>query len=369
MVFSAIKIAPRAPEAWDQTYLDTLGAIVRGTVEVVHGSSSAAPVQAADGLAANFYREVPGYPEWFVRGTIPRPTSVIRLHLFQQRAMAATLLLGVVFMLAPVLVAFLGARRGAVDGTRSPWAHSQAEALGVERFARLSVEREAALQLEQHERARAEESLRLSRDALDRSLDERIRLGRELHDNMSQTLYAVTLTLESVRRKMTAAPEIEQRLDQCMAELRRLNQEVRAHIRELGPESVRSEPLAVALSSMLHALVPESIVLDQRLDPLALSLVRPEHTAEVVNLVREAVSNSVRHARASRITMRAAHDAGAVAISVTDDGVGFSANAAEAGHGLANMRARAVAIGADLEIDSSPNRGSRIILTFRAMPS
>ena len=364
-ICEAAALAPRAPEQWDDAYRARLGGIINGTLTLTRRATGEA-TQRASGPAASlgFTRELPGHPGWFIDGEIAQIPALNRLHLVQRRALAATIMLGLIFALAPALVAVVGARRTPSDATRSPWERTRAEAAGLERFARLSVESGEALQREHGERMRAEESLRLSRHALDHSLEERIRLGRELHDNTSQTLYAVGLTLESVRKKMTATPEIQQRLDQCMMELRRLNQEVRAHIRELGPDVVRGEPLAVAFDEMLRGLLPEQVALERRLDETALALVSPQQVPELVNLVREAISNSVRHGRASRIILRAAHDSGALAFSIADDGAGFVPAAATTGHGLANMRARAAALGAELQIDSAPGKGTRVLFTL-----
>jgi len=362
-ICEAAALAPRPPEQWDEAYRTQLGGLINGRITLTHHGEPAAPrTEAATKL--EFVRELPGHPGWFVHGEITQIPALNRLHLVQRRALAATIMMGLFFALAPAFVALVSARRNTGDGTRAPWDRARADAAGLERFARLTIERGEELQREQGERERAEENLRISRTALDHSLEERIRLGRELHDNTSQTLYAVGLTLESVRKKMTATPEIQQRLDQSIAELRRLNQEVRAHIRELGPESVRSEPLTVAFDAMLCALLPENVLLERRLDEGALALVEPRHAGEVVNLVREAVSNSVRHGHARLITLRAAHDSGTVAFSVADDGAGFTPGAEKPGHGLANMRARAAALGGDLQIESTPGAGTRVILTI-----
>jgi signal transduction histidine kinase len=280
----------------------------------------------------------------------------------QRRAFAATLMLALVLGALPVLLAFMVQRRTPAE-TRTPW---RAEAAGLERFARLSVERSDALVREQDARARVEQDLDVSRSLLERSLEDRVRLGRELHDNVSQTLYAVTLTLESVRKKMTATPEIEQRLDQCMAELRRLNQETRAFLRELEPASVHRTPLAHALTEMLAtATAASGVTVETRLEERTLESVSSRHTAEVVNIVREAVSNAVRHGRARRISLRAARDGARVAFVVADDGVGFSPSAtARSGHGLGNMQARTAALGGALQVDSAPGKGTRVLLTL-----
>ncbi len=287
-----------------------------------------------------------------------------RLRRLQSRTFAATLALALVLGAVPVTLALFASRRVPAD-TRAPW---RAEAAGLERFARLTVERGAALEREQGARLRAEEDLHVSRSLLDRSLEERVRLGRELHDNVSQSIYGVALALESVRKKMTAAPEIEQRLEQCTAELRRLNQEVRAYLRDLEPAAVQRTPLAQALGEALAATAAHGVAVDSRLEDDALSGLPGAHTPELVNLVREAASNAVRHGRARRITLRAVRRDDAVALAITDDGAGFDPAAAAPGHGLANMRARAAALGGTLHVESSPGHGTRIVLTLPVAP-
>ncbi|MFI5336884.1 MAG: histidine kinase, partial [Opitutales bacterium] len=101
---------------------------------------------------------------------------------------------------------------------------------GLTEMARLSVERGDQLVQESGARRRAEEDLQTSRSLLDQSHGERIRLGRELHDNICQTLFAMCLTLESVGKKLRDDPGTAQRINQCIAELRRLNQEVRTYL-------------------------------------------------------------------------------------------------------------------------------------------
>ncbi|MBA4138111.1 MAG: hypothetical protein C0518_12415 [Opitutus sp.] len=353
---AAYALAPRAAEAWDESYRAQLGAAVQADVRLVR--ASAPPLRPSELLHASLPL---GDGAWRIDASAVSP-ALERLEILQRRLLAATLMLALVLGALPIVIAAVNTRRTPAD-TRAPWRN---DAAGFEQFARLTVERGAALEREHGARVRAEEDLQVSRTLLDRSLDERIRLGRELHDNISQTLYAVTLTLESVRKNMTAAPAFAQRLDQCMAELRRVNQEVRAFLRDLEPDAVQRAPFATALAATLAAATSASAVeIEQRLDDDAVQLIPPQHAVEIVNLVREAVSNSVRHGRAGRITVRAARGDHAVALAVTDDGVGFSpAPGAPTGHGLGNMRARAAAMGGTLQIESAPGKGTRVLLTL-----
>jgi signal transduction histidine kinase len=187
-----------------------------------------------------------------------------------------------------------------------------------------------------------------------------------LHDNISQTLYAVCLTLESVQKKGALAPDLQQRVDQCMAELRRLNQEVRAYLRDLEPASVASHSFTGALNDLIASIAAgQDVRIEQKLDDEAVALIPPIHIAEIMNILREALSNSLRHGRARHITLLAGRSEETVALAVQDDGLGFTpAPERGRGHGLGNMQARAAALGGSLRIESAAGKGTRVLLTL-----
>ena len=83
-------------------------------------------------------------------------------------------------------------------------------------------------------------------------------------------------------------------------------------------------------------------------------------------LVREALSNATRHARAKRITLALRPSLDGAVLEITDDGIGFDPGRdhGTSHRGLGNMRARADAIGGHIEILSAPGSGTRIILTL-----
>jgi signal transduction histidine kinase len=238
----------------------------------------------------------------------------------------------------------------------------------VEHFARISVERSEALKQESGARHRAEEDLQVSRTLLDRSMQERVQLGRNLHDNICQTLYAVSLSLEGVKRTAAGAGTgtTGLRLDQCIAELRRLNHEVRSYLKDLEPDGILSQPFIEAVEAMLAGQSrSEGPKLVQDLQPDATGLITPEQTPEVVNVLREAVSNSIQHGRARTITLQARRGEQSVVFAVHDDGIGFECSTAGGkGHGLANMQARAAELGGAVKIVSAPGKGTRVLLSI-----
>ncbi|MDI1250934.1 MAG: histidine kinase [Lacunisphaera sp.] len=362
-----VAVSGRTPDQWDPGFLRELGAMLGASVEVYRTETTPA-VPAAAGSVLQFTQEIAGSPDWRLRVTFA-PPALIRVQILHQRILAAIVLLSLLLAIVPLLLALLDSRRalGPDSGTRSPWSSARASAVGMEHFAKISYERTAALAQEHDARLRAEQDLQVNRTLLDRSVDERIRLGRELHDNICQTLYAVCLTLESVQKKNTLAPELSQRVDQCMTELRRLNQEVRSFLQQLEPARMHGQSFAGALTGLIKSFtMDEEVRIEQRLDEEAVALIPSAQFPEIMNILREAVSNSLRHGRARHITLLAGRNDQQIALAVQDDGAGFvpARPRPAAGHGLGNMQARAAALGGSLRIESVPGKGTRVLLTL-----
>jgi len=356
----------RPPAQWDGAYQRELGAMLGGTVELYRTDTPPRP--AGHGSALTFTQAVAGTADWQVRVTFAGP-ALLRVQVLHQRFLAVIVLLALLLALVPLLAVLLDSRRAlSLDGaTRTPWAAVRAHATGMEHFAKISNERTAALAEEHGARVRAEEDLQVNRTLLDHSVGERIRLGRDLHDNICQTLYAVCLTLESVQKKSALGPELAQRVDQCMGELRRINREVRAYLQDLEPGRVNGQSFTGALAGMIESFAAgDGIRIEQRLDEEAVALIAPPHVAEIMNILREAVSNSLRHGHARHITVRAGRGEQSIALAVQDDGVGFAPGRprGDSGHGLVNMQARAAALGGTLRVESTPGKGTRVLLNL-----
>ena len=364
-LLEALTLSRRTPETVDPELQRALGDLLGGTVIFFRGAAPPAAITPAPGQLT-FDEQFPGAADLTARVVFALPAAG-RLAVLHQRMLVVLVLLGLTLGLIMILLT-LPRRSGADGGSRAPWLTARHEMRDLEHFARISVERSEALARESGARLRAEEDLQLSRTLLGQSQDARIRLGRELHDNLCQTLYGVSLTLEGLRAKLApdATGAAEQRVDQCVAELRRLNHEFRTYLKELEPTAVQRQPFTEALDVMLAA---QACAADTRLvrniDEEATALIPPARANEVVNVLREAISNSVRHGRPRTITIHAQRGEGCVVLAVQDDGAGFAPGAAPgAGHGLANMQARAEALGGSMRIVSAPGKGTRVLLNL-----
>jgi signal transduction histidine kinase len=219
------------------------------------------------------------------------------------------------------------------------------------------------------------DNARLHQQAADYAIvQERDRIGRDLHDGIIQSLYAVSLSLEDVPELMTSSPgEAEARVDGAIDSLQASIRELRNFIYGLRPETFDGADVPAGIVALCEQFRYNTLIeIDVDVDAEAGDTVSREHGAELLQIVREALSNAARHARARHlgVTFRRADDGPTLAVA--DDGVGFDASGPiAAGHqGLANMRARAEAIGATMRIESAVGEGTRIIVTLpsRAAP-
>jgi signal transduction histidine kinase len=196
-------------------------------------------------------------------------------------------------------------------------------------------------------------------------IDERDRIGKDLHDGIIQSMYAVSRSLEDMPDLMDEDPaEARARVDRAIDSLHDTIRELRGFIFGLRPELVDRTDLVgllVALTEQLHqnSLVEVGLDLPERLaEP-------PAHVrGELLQIAREALSNVARHAGATEATVRLNSDGKDLELEIRDNGRGFESTiAALDGHfGLANMRDRAAALGGTLQVESEPGAGTHIIV-------
>ena len=200
-------------------------------------------------------------------------------------------------------------------------------------------------------------------------LSERNRLALELHDAVSQKLFALVLSAEAastlVGRDADGAAEQLSRLQSLAQEAL---DELRALIFELRPPELERDGLCGALRKHVELIAqrrPGSIELELQ-DELA---GEPARDAEILRIAQEAIGNALRHAEAEHVRVRLGTDNGALVLEVEDDGVGFDPSADELRSrrlGLTSMEERARRLRAELEIRSERGAGTTVRL---AVPS
>ncbi len=292
----------------------------------------------------------------------PRAARLAPLPLQTALALALT---GTV--LAGLLLFSLAYRPAQPTDSKSPFRHARSEIDALAKLAQSSVAQGTELTRERDVRRRAEEDALLKEHLLTRSLEEKVRLGRDLHDGIIQSLYAVGLTLEAARGALRADPaEADRKLEQCRTLLNKSIREARAYITGLAPESLRRAGFARALDTLLAELrTGRAAEFEVEVDDDATALLSPEQSLEALQIAREAVSNALRHGGASRVKLRVHQGDREVCLLVQDNGTGFDASGGrDGGHGLGNMRARAASVGATLRVTSQPGEGTRVVATL-----
>ena len=220
------------------------------------------------------------------------------------------------------------------------------------------------------ERHRAEVDMReMNRQlrALSASLQEvreqeRTRISRELHDELGQQLTGLKLDLAWLNKRVKegrelqpdAMDEMRSQLDEAIASVRRISTELRPPILDdLGfGEAVKWQAAEVAKRSGMEVIL--------NLEAAAL-VVNSDLATALFRIVQESLTNSVRHAHASRVEINLVTDDKGLVLTVRDNGKGFVVEERQGGGiGLVSMRERAYALGGRLDISSSPGAGTII---------
>lgn len=191
------------------------------------------------------------------------------------------------------------------------------------------------------------------------TLQERQRLARELHDSVSQALYGIGLGTHTAREALESDPEQARSSLEYVIELTEAGlAEMRALIFELRPESLETEGLVAALAKQIAVLRTRyRLIVNEELgiEPdLAL-----DQKEALYRIAQEALHNTVKHARATTVTLRFIESPDEFLLEVCDDGNGFDATGLFPGHlGLRSMQERITRVGGTLAVRSTPGQGT-----------
>jgi signal transduction histidine kinase len=216
------------------------------------------------------------------------------------------------------------------------------------------------------ERVRVEKE-RLENEVERAAQQERLRLAGDLHDSVTQALFAASMKAES----LTMAGELPQREAETIEDVRRLSRGALAHMRLLLLE-LRSDPLEkIPLSQLLRQLVEATesrVSADVWLRVSGESDLPPAVHVALYRIAQEALNNVVKHACASNAWVMLELGAAGAHLEVGDDGRGFDPSLVSASRlGLCCMRERAETAAARLSVETGPGyQGTRVIADWSA---
>jgi two-component system, NarL family, sensor histidine kinase UhpB len=197
------------------------------------------------------------------------------------------------------------------------------------------------------------------RRALAAQEDERSRIARELHDELGQELTAVAM--QSERAAHGPPGNSQATLEEIAEATRQSIDHVRRIARRLRPEALDDLGLVNALISLCRRMGQHSGV---RIEPDLANVpsTSPETDLVIYRVAQESLTNAIRHAQASKITLSLTTDNDHVTLLVRDDGRGIDAPLSDDTAGVSGMRERALLIGAQLKIRSHHGAGTEVQL-------
>ena len=200
---------------------------------------------------------------------------------------------------------------------------------------------------------------------------ERTRLSRDLHDGTIQSLYALGLELTHAKTLLPGNPtQAETELGHGLSALQAVVNELRQFVLELEPEMFNGQTARTALEQLV-ARLRRTTPLEFHLDiaPEA-DAMPPKAAIHVLNLVREALSNTVRHAEARNVWVELQAHAKQWRLMVRDDGRGFdpATNSGRGGRGLRGFEERSAELDGNCRISSAPGNGTRVLVQFPQAP-
>lgn len=190
---------------------------------------------------------------------------------------------------------------------------------------------------------------------------ERDRIGQEIHDGAMQGVYSVSLILNSLTKMYENTPPAAARLLQAQQVIEKVIYELRDYM-----TSLRQRPSVISLNNALAQLVTEPrfrSLVDIHLELADTPDLDGVHISRLLSLTQEALANVVRHAAATAVKIRLQAEPENYILTISDNGKGYEATKITPGFGLQAIKDHVHMLGAELEIDTAPGKGTRYTIT------
>ncbi|MED4688633.1 sensor histidine kinase [Peribacillus frigoritolerans] len=189
---------------------------------------------------------------------------------------------------------------------------------------------------------------------------ERNRLARELHDSVSQQLFAASMFMSAITESQSDMEKAEMKQFKVVEEMIHQSQlEMRALLLHLRPVALKGKSLHEGMKELLLELAQKvTMDINWKMEPVTLDKGIEDH---LFRILQESISNTLRHAKANSLEVLLIVRDGMIILRITDDGIGFNVEESKTGsYGLQNMHERAVELGGTIQIVSVPNKGTKL---------
>jgi two-component system, NarL family, sensor histidine kinase LiaS len=192
---------------------------------------------------------------------------------------------------------------------------------------------------------------------------ERNRLARELHDSVSQQLFAASMMMSAINETKQQSPsenDREAKQLKLVEEMIHQSQlEMRALLLHLRPVALKNKTLQEGIEELLIEL-SQKVEMDIKWKTEAFPLDKGVED-HLFRILQESISNTLRHSKANKLEVLMVKRDDLVILRIVDDGIGFDVNEMKAGsYGMQNMHERAVEVGGTLKVVSVKNQGTRL---------
>ncbi|RLD04434.1 MAG: hypothetical protein DRI56_11290 [Chloroflexota bacterium] len=196
-------------------------------------------------------------------------------------------------------------------------------------------------------------------------LEERERIGMDLHDGIIQSLYSIGLTLDYVKVILKEENDTENALKRLMLTTNGINNainDIRSYVSGLRPSQMQAdktlpENIAFIIEQFeTYSQIKGELICSSKTFPN----LPYENTVTLFHICQEALANAARHSHATKARVNLWAENGAVHLEISDNGKGFNVDSTKKnlGHGLSNMQRRTRKVGGSIKIDSAPLRGT-----------
>ena len=199
-------------------------------------------------------------------------------------------------------------------------------------------------------------------------IDERERLAHEIHDTLAQSFAGIGFQLRAIRNRISKSNTplqseiIMEELNRASDLVRHSHDEARRSITTLRPDATEANGLITALEQTARQMVGRAPVtieahVEGEAQPIPLRVLDG-----LFRIGQESIANAIQHGHPGRLLLKAIYAPSAIRLIIEDNGSGFVMNPESDGFGLTGIRRRAEAIRGTLQIDSTPGRGTRIVV-------